>query len=111
MAKKQKVIETLVVEKQKELEKKYGYNFHSMYEFEGIIRATMIEAQNNLKNLKKIHKLLGKYTATQDYEDQLKIEATRVELKDSAVNAVKSLISCAGALDNFNFSEMINREE
>lgn len=82
-----------------------------MYEFEGIIRSTMVDAQKNLNTLKKVHKLLGKYTATQDFEDQLKIEATRVELKDYAVNAVKSLISCAGALDNFNFSEMINREE
>lgn len=111
MAKKSDVIESLIQAKQKEYQTKYGENFHSMYEFEGIIRATMIEAQNNLRNLKKIHKLLGKYTATQDYEDQLKIEATRVELKDSAVNAIKSLISCAGALDNFNFSDMINKED
>ena len=111
MAKKPDVIEQLIKDKKDEFEKKYGANFHSMYEFEGIIRATMLSAQNNLKNLKKIHKLLGKYTATQDFEDQLKIEATRVELKDSAVNGIKSLISCAGALDNFNFSEMINSEE
>ena len=111
MSKKSDVIEQLIQARQKEFQTKYGENFHSMYEFEGIIRATMLDAQKNLSNLKKIHKLLAKYTATQDFEDQLKIEATRVELKDSALNAIKSLISCAGALDNFNFSDMINNEE
>ena len=111
MSKKSDVITSLIQAKQKEYQSKYGENFHSMYEFEGIIRATMLDAQNNLKALKRIHKLLGHYTATQEIGDQLKIEATRVELKDSAINAIKSLISCAGALDNFNFSDMINSEE
>ena len=37
MAKKQKVIETLVEGKQKELEKKYGYNFSKMLNEEGIL--------------------------------------------------------------------------
>lgn len=111
MSKKTNVIESLVLAKQKEFETQYGKNFRSMYEFEGLIRSFINEADFNIRRLRKINKLLQAYTVTQEVEDQLKVEATRVELKDYSICAVQSLINCAAALDNFNFNEMIEGME
>lgn len=110
MAKKQKVIETLVVEKQKELEKKYGYNFHSMYEFEGICKSSLASVKKNVKVMNRMQQLLTIYSSTQDPNEQVKIEATRVELRDNAMWGIEALINLVGALDNFNFSKMLNEE-
>ena len=111
MVKKINVIETLVADKRKEFETQYGKNFHSMYEFEGLVRFYINEADYNIRQLRKIDKLLQAYTATQNVEDQLKIEATRTELKDCVICGIQSLINCAAVLDNFNFNEVIDDEE
>ena len=110
MAKKQKVIETLVEEKQKEFENKYGYNFHSMYEFEGICKSSFISAKKNVKVMNKMQQLLTIYSSTQNPNEQVKIEATRVELRNNAMWCIEALINLVGALDNFNFSKMLNEE-
>lgn len=110
MSKKTNVIESLVSDKRKEFETQYGKNFHSMYEFEGLVRSYINEADYNIRQLRKINKLLQAYTATQNAEDQLKIEATRTELKDCAICAIQGLINCAAVLDNFNFSEVLSEE-
>lgn len=78
-----------------------------MYEFEGLIRSYINDSDGNMKKLKKINKLLQAYTVTQEVEDQLKIEATRSELKDYCMYAIQALINCAAALENFNFNEVL----
>ena len=111
MAEKQKVIETLVVEKQKEFEKKYGYNFRSMYEFEGVCKSSLASVKKNVKVMNRMQQLLTIYSSTQDPNEQVKIEATRVELRDNAMWCIEALINLVGALDNFNFSKMLNEKD
>ncbi|MBR1453230.1 MAG: hypothetical protein IJ593_01080 [Lachnospiraceae bacterium] len=111
MAKKTNAIETLIAEKQKNYEKGYGYNFHSMYEFEGITKALLAAAKKNVKMINKMQNLLAYYTSSQIPDDQIKIEATRCELRDNCIWGTENLVALAGALDNFNFSKLLQDSE
>lgn len=111
MAIKKNVIEQQIEERQKKFEKDYGYNFHSMYEFEGITKAHLAAAKKNIKVMGRMQNLLSIYTSSQIPDDQIKIEATRSELRDNAIWAIDALFDLVGALDNFNFSQLIQGDD
>lgn len=114
MAKKQNVIEQLISERSELFKKEYGANFHSTFEFKGVIKETIDDATDNVKKAKKMYKLLAMFATSQIPDEQLKVEASRQQLRDYALWGIKSLIDLIGALDNFNFRETlkdVNDEE